>query len=136
MSCCFGELLFLIESPEQVLQVSSGEAPVERHRGLLVAALEADQPPLDLNEIQEVVGGQDLALHDREVDLDLVQPGGMDWQVDQGEVGPCALQSVDRGLATMAGAVVDHPEHPPGRGVRLAGQYPRPPAAQTVPHSP
>ena len=56
MSCCFGELLFLIESPEQVLQVSSGEAPIERHRGLLVAALEAGQPPLDLNEVQEVVG--------------------------------------------------------------------------------
>ena len=88
MSCCFGELLFLIESPEQVLQVSSGEAPIERHRGLLVAALEADQPPLDLNEIQEVVGGQDLALHDREVDLDLVQPGG---RVRNGSAGRTLL---------------------------------------------
>lgn len=60
MSCCFGELLFLIESPEQVLQVSSGEAPVERHSRLLVAALEADQPPLDLNEIQESLGVRTL----------------------------------------------------------------------------
>ena len=62
MSCCFGELLFLVESPEQVVQVSSGEAPVERHRGLFVAALEAEQPPLDLGQVDEVVGSQDLAL--------------------------------------------------------------------------
>ena len=64
MSCCFGELLFLIEPPEQVVKVGSGEAPVERDRGLLVAALEAQQPLLDLGQIGEVVGGQDLALHD------------------------------------------------------------------------
>jgi hypothetical protein len=56
MSCCLGELLFLVESPEQVVQVGSGEAPIKGHRSLPVAALEADQPPLDLNELQEVVG--------------------------------------------------------------------------------
>src|SRR6266545_5391269 len=96
MSCCFGELLFLVESPEQVVQVGGGEAPVERHRGLLVAVLEAEQPLGHLAKVGEVVGGQDLALHDREVDLDLVQPRGVDRQVDQREVLPSALQPVDR----------------------------------------
>jgi len=61
---------------------------------------------LDLGQVGEVVGGQHLALHDGEIDLDLVEPGGVDRQVDQGEVGPCALQSVDRGSAAVGGAVV------------------------------
>ncbi len=39
----------------------------------------------------------------------------MDRQVDQPQVGPFALQAVDGGLATMAAAVVDDPEHPPSR---------------------
>ena len=73
-SCCFGELVFLVESPKQIVQIGSGEAPVERHRGLLVAALEAQQPLLDLGQVGEVVWGLAPALHDREVDLDLVQP--------------------------------------------------------------
>jgi len=41
-------------------------------------------------------------------------------QINQGEVGPRALQPVNRGLAAVGGAVVDHPEHPAGRGVGLA----------------
>ena len=88
MSGGFGERLFLVESPQQVVQVGSGEAPVERHRGLLVTVLEAQQPLGDLGQVGEVVGGQNLALHDREVDLDLVEPGSMDRQVDQREVLP------------------------------------------------
>jgi hypothetical protein len=66
----------------QPVEVRAGAAPAERRRGLLVAVLEAKQPPLDLGQIGEVVGGQDLALHDPEVDLDLVQPGSMHRQVD------------------------------------------------------
>ena len=31
-----GELLVLVKSPEKMVQVGSGEAPVERHRGLFV----------------------------------------------------------------------------------------------------
>ena len=76
-----------------------------------------------LGQIGEVVGVQDLALHDREVDLDLVQPGGVDGQVDQREVLLSALQPVDQGLAAVRGAVVDHPQHPAGRGVRLGGHH-------------
>jgi regulator of sirC expression with transglutaminase-like and TPR domain len=61
MSCCFGELVVLVESPEQVVQVGSGEAPLERHRGLLVAALEAQQPLLDLGQIVEQVPSKSSA---------------------------------------------------------------------------
>jgi hypothetical protein len=60
----------LLQAAQQPVQVRSGEAPVERHRGLLVAALEGQQASLDLGQVGEVVGGEDLALDDGEVDLD------------------------------------------------------------------
>jgi hypothetical protein len=53
VSCGFGELLLLVESPEQVVQVGSGEALVEQHRGLLVAVLEGRRPMGHLAKIQE-----------------------------------------------------------------------------------
>jgi hypothetical protein len=77
-SCGSGTPLGGAQATQQPLQVSRGEAPGERDRGLLVAALEAKQAMLDVAKVGEVVGGQHLALADRQVDLHLVQPGGMD----------------------------------------------------------
>jgi hypothetical protein len=53
-------------------------------------------------EIGEVVGGQRLALQDRERDLDLVQPRGVDRQVDQARVLVGVLEPGDRALAGVA----------------------------------
>src|SRR5580765_7048298 len=43
-----------------------------------------------------------------------VQPTGVDWQVDEGEVRVAALKPLDRALAAIGGAVVDDPEDAPG----------------------
>jgi len=48
VSCRCRKLLLLFETGEQPVKVGAGEAPAERDRGLLVAALEAQQPLLDL----------------------------------------------------------------------------------------
>jgi len=77
--------------------------------------LEGLQPCFYLGEAAEVVRGQDFALDDREVDLDLVEPGSVDGQVNQAQGGPLALEPAGRGLAAVAAAVIDHPEHPPRR---------------------
>jgi hypothetical protein len=69
-----GGLGKLVQPAQEPVKVGAGEAPVERHGGLLVAALEAKQPLLDLGQVGEVVRGQDLALDDGEVALDLVEP--------------------------------------------------------------
>jgi hypothetical protein len=69
------------------LVIGSGKAPGEGDRGLLVAALESEQAVLDLAKIGEVVGGQDLPLAHRPVDLDLVQPGRVDRQVHRRRLG-------------------------------------------------
>jgi hypothetical protein len=53
-------------------------------------------------EVGEVVGGQRLALRDREVDLDLVQPEGVDRQMDHARVRVGVLEPVDRALTGVA----------------------------------
>jgi hypothetical protein len=51
-------------------------------------------------------------LEDLEVDLDLVEPGGVVGQVDQPQVLPLALKPLDRGPAGVGRAIVDDPEDP------------------------
>ncbi len=55
---------------EQVVEVGWGELPLEGPGGSVGARLEAGESLLDLVEAGEVVGRDDLALHDREVDFD------------------------------------------------------------------
>ncbi len=59
--------------------------------------------------------------YDGEEDLDLVEPGGVHRELHESSAGPALVEPVDGALAVMAAVVVDHPEHPPGRGVRLGG---------------
>ena len=88
---------------------------------LLVAAAEGEEVLLERVEVGEVVGGEDLALDDREVDLGLVEPAGVDRGVDEDQVRPGALEAVDRALAAVRGAVVDDHEHALRLAVGLAG---------------
>jgi hypothetical protein len=55
-SCRDGTLRPRIRPVEQLGEVGASMAPVERHRGLLVAALEGKQAALDLGGVTEVVG--------------------------------------------------------------------------------
>ena len=102
-------------------EVVAGELPFEGSGGLLVAALEGGEALFDVGQVDEVVRGEDLALDDGVVDLDLVEPGSVDRQLHEYGVGPPGVEAVAGFLAAMAGAVVDHPEHSPGGGVRLDG---------------
>lgn len=61
----------VVEPVERPVQVSASELPLERGRDLLVAAPEGEQALLQDAEVLEVVGLEDLALHDGEVDLRL-----------------------------------------------------------------
>ena len=59
-----------VDPVEQVVEVCWGELPLEGLGGGVVALLEVGQSLLDLVEVGEVVGRDDLALDDGEVDLD------------------------------------------------------------------
>ena len=75
------------------------------------------------SEWEKVVGGDGGVLDHREVDLDLVQPGGVDRGVNEDQVRPAVLEAVDRRLPAVRGAVIDDPEHARGGGVGLPGHH-------------
>ena len=108
------------EFDEELRQVVSAEGPFERAREGFVVALEGEEPVLHGGERGEIVGRQYLPLHDREVDLDLIEPTGMHGALHEDEIGILLLQTRDGAGAAMGGAVVDDSKHPPrvavGRG--------------------
>jgi len=65
-----------VEPVHQVVEVVSGESPLKGLGDGLIVLLEGQQAVLNVGERAEIVRRQDVALHDREVDLDLVQPAG------------------------------------------------------------
>ena len=106
---------------QHVVELVAGERPLQRPRDVAVVLAEVHQATSEFLQRAEVVGCQRLALDDREEQLGLVEPGGVDGQVDQLGVDVCLVHPRDRGLAGVRAAVVDDPEHPPGRAVGLDG---------------
>src|SRR5208282_3487340 len=109
----------LLELGEEDVKIAACEGPLERFGGSLVAGLEGHHVTLQLGQVLEVVWGEQLTLNDREVDLDLVEPTGMNRRMDQNDVGPSCAQAVGGASATMARAVVGNQEHAARRPIRL-----------------
>jgi hypothetical protein len=106
---------------EDAFEVLARERPVERHGGCFVACLKAEDPGFKVFEVYEIVGRKRSALQDREVDLYLVEPTGVDGRMDQDRIGIPAAQAVDGGLSSMGRAVVGDPKDAMGRAVGLLG---------------
>src|SRR5215208_4374222 len=86
------------ETREEPVEITAGELPGERLGDSLVAFLKGDEAFAQDLEIGEVVRSEDLALNHREVDLDLLEPGGMSGKVDEPQVGPRSLKAFHRSL--------------------------------------
>src|ERR1019366_8176300 len=74
---------------EQLGEFGAGEFPLERLSEDLVAGLEGEDPGGQLLERGGIGRREDLALEDAEIDLDLVEPTGVDRQMNGHEPG-CA----------------------------------------------
>lgn len=61
---------FVGESFHELGEVGAVELPLEGGGGFLVASFEGEESGGDVVEVGEVVGAEDLALDDGEVDLD------------------------------------------------------------------
>src|SRR5450756_2601349 len=83
------------QAVEEPGQIGSGELPLERPGEVLVAVLEGEDPGSELLERGGVGRGEDLALEDAEVDLDLVEPARVDWQVDRDQPWIGRLKTLD-----------------------------------------
>ncbi len=73
-------------------KIPASELPFKGLRRLLVELLEVVEALGYGSQLGEVVGGEHLAIHDGEVDLDLVEPGGVDRAVQQAEVAMAGMQ--------------------------------------------
>src|SRR5436305_11661991 len=93
-----------------VLEVVAGEGPVEGVGNGVVAVLERGQPSGDGGRVEKVVGVDHFSLYYREVDVHLVEPRGVDGQVDELEGGPFSFETVDGGLPIMGASVVHYAE--------------------------
>src|SRR5712671_4477934 len=93
-------------------EVLASEFPFEGPRRRFPVVLKIEQSLSHGFEVREVIRGENLALHDGEVDLDLIQPTGMDEQA--------SLQALDCPRFTMGGTVIDDPEHSPSSATAQA----------------
>ena len=105
---------------QQVGQFFSGEFPLEGPGNLLVVFLKGSYPLSEIDKGKEVIGREHFSLEDGEIDFDLVQPTGVDGEMDNNDLGPLALKSIDRGQSPVRRPVVENPENPSGGAVRLA----------------
>ena len=83
--------------------------------------LESEQALLEFGQRGEIVGGEDLSLNDGEIDLDLIEPTGVNGSVDEDSVGPFCAKAFDRLLAAVSGTVVHDPENAGERTCRVLG---------------
>src|SRR5258706_604665 len=119
-SGCLAEgFLMRVDLGEQCFQVLAAELPLERASGGAVVILEAQQTIFDFSQGPEVIGCEHLALNNREVHLDLVEPAGVHRRMHRDDRGPTSLQAFDASLTAVRGAVVHDPEHPRGGSVGL-----------------
>ena len=65
--------------------------------------------------------GKNLAFDDGEVDLDLIEPAGVNWRVNDDQVGPSLPQPFLTRETAMRGTVVDNPEDSVGRTIGSLG---------------
>ena len=100
------------ELEEKFAEVTASEFPLERAGHGFVVLLEVQEPLLELGKGAEVVGCQHLALDDGEIDLDLVEPTGVNRRIHWDNSRPAPLQALHARLAAMRGAVVHDPEDP------------------------
>jgi hypothetical protein len=57
--------------------------------------LESHETLFEFGQRREIIGSEDLALEDRKVDLNLVEPTGMDGSVNEDGVRPMGAEAVD-----------------------------------------
>src|SRR2546426_2694460 len=87
------------------LRKIAGERPAKRPSGDIPEADEAEDRTAQLGNAGEAAVLEDAALEDREPDLDLVDPGGVNRSVHEMKAAP--VPAVEARPATIASVVVD-----------------------------
>lgn len=91
-------------------KILAGEGPLKGNGDLLLAVWKSEQTLFHFWERGKVMGRKDLALHDGEVDFDLIPPTRVQGRVDQDHGRPLGAQSSGGFGAAGSRAVVQDPE--------------------------
>jgi len=113
------ESLAFSQTAQKSSEVGTGELPLEGLGDGFIGVLEVEKSVGDLVEVGEVVGREHFPLHDREVDLDLIEPRRMEGEMNETQVGPLAFETLYGNLTAVRASAVDDPENPMGRSVGL-----------------
>ena len=100
---------------EELRQLGAGKRPLQRSWRLVREFFVESQTLCDFRKTGNVVGREDLAVHDRKVDFHLVEPTGMHRSVHHNHLGI--------GLDHPAGGR-GGPSHSPGRRRQREGSCP------------
>ena len=99
-------------------QIRPCEFPVKRFSNRFISALKSQQTIFHSIKRVEMIGCEDLALNDREVNFDLVEPTGMNRQMDGKHVRPSLLQPLDTAISAMGRGIIDDEKDPFGILIR------------------
>src|SRR5215469_12143384 len=77
------QVLALIELAEKFLQVLACELPIKGSGRRFPVVLKVQQPLGEDVQIREIIRGENLSLHDRKVNFDLIEPTGVSGCMDK-----------------------------------------------------
>jgi len=87
-----------------------GVRPLEWGSCLFIAFLKIDEAKFKVGERGKVIEREHLSLDDREIDLNLIDPTGMNRGMHQKSVGLAGSDAIDCLLTTMSRAVIHDPK--------------------------
>lgn len=87
---------------------------------MFIAFLKTHEAILKMGERGKIVGREHFSLDDGEIDLNLIDPAGMNRGMHQKSVGPPGSNAIDCFLPAMSRAVIHDPENALGGLVRFA----------------
>ena len=106
-----------VELAEEFLEILAFELPIERLRRGFPVVLKIEQSLGEDVQVREVIWSENLSLHDREINLDLIEPTGVSGSMNELHDGTSRIsltQSLDSSLPAMYGTVVYNPEDATG----------------------
>ena len=81
------------------------ESPLERGSRFFITLLKIHEALLQVGERGKIIGREHLSLDDGEIDLNLIDPAGMNGGVYQKGVGPAGSNAFDCFLTAMSRSV-------------------------------
>ena len=87
---------------------------------MFIALLKVYEALLKVGERGKIVRREHFSLDDGEIDLNLIDPAGMNGGVDQKGIGPAGTNAFDGFLTSMSRAVIHDPKDALGGFVRFA----------------